>query len=151
MTYQLQRTKTGTAMLNQLFGTDKPDETYALVVVEDEPGADQSLSKRLSEAGYVVRATTCREEGVDLLGQEPLPKGLIIDVTSTNMSAQEFVEKARVRYGHTGLPPVLLLADTQDGETLANLIEVDDYVPKPFETENLLQRVKQLVEKTLSE
>jgi len=131
-------------MLNQLFGRDTQDETYALVVVEDDRDGVRSITKLLSEAGYAVRTTTCTE-GVDLLGKDPLPNGLIIDARESDMSVQEFVEKARVRFGRTALPPVLLLATSENGESLANLLEVDDYIPEPFDTDNLLERVQQLV------
>jgi DNA-binding response OmpR family regulator len=63
------------------------------------------------------------------------------------MDGQQFIAQLRIRFGRTDLPPVLMLTAAPDGEAAANLLHVEDYLPKTFDNDDLLEHIGNLLKK----
>jgi len=134
-------------MLKQLFSGSKKAADYSVLIVDDEPGISQLIASMLKNEGYICYSAANGDEALRLLDEVPLPNLFIVDVMMPQMGGKEFLEKARIRLGRTALPPVLLLTASKEGENVANEAEVDDFLPKPFEGDILLDHVSKLIAK----
>src|SRR5690348_10128738 len=137
----------GATMLQRLFSNNKKTSDYTVLVVDDDQPVREAISDNLEEEGYVVVSAMNGEEALHLLDGMALPAAMIVDLMMPEMDGKEFVARARVRFGHHTLPPILLLTAARHGEVAANIIDVDDYMPKPFNVEDLLHHVWNLIDK----
>lgn len=116
-----------------------------VLVVEDDPTILQLLEVNFEMEGFtVVRA----EDG--LLGLEAArskrPDVIVSDVMMPNMSGLEMVSELKADPDTAGIPVILLSAKAQ-GSDVRQGIEAgaDDYVTKPFEPLDLIDRVNSLL------
>ena len=116
-----------------------------VLVVEDDPTILQLLEVNFEMEGFtVVRA----EDG--LLGLEAArskrPDVIVSDVMMPNLSGLEMVAELKADPDTAGIPVILLSAKAQ-GSDVRQGIEAgaDDYVTKPFEPLDLIDRVNSLL------
>jgi CheY-like chemotaxis protein len=135
----------GVNMLKGLFNR-KDSANRSLLIVDDDPAVRQMLVQILKGEGYAVQTASNGREALKVLEQGSLPNAMILDLMMPDMKGDEFLEKARIRFGRSKLPPVLFLTGSKQGEARANSLEAEDYLPKPFDSDSLLQHVRRLVE-----
>ena len=134
-------------MFKRLFSNSKRTADYCVLVIDDDQPVRQTIVDMLEDEGYRVKSALNGEEALKILDEVPLPDVLIVDLMMPEMDGKEFIERGRVRFGRSTFPPSLLLTAARHGEVTANLIDVDDYMPKPFDHEDLLQHVWNLIDK----
>lgn len=132
-------------MLKGLFNR-KHSTDRSLLVVDDDASVRQMLVQILQDEGYAVQTASNGREALRILEQGSFPNAMILDLMMPDMKGDEFLEKARIRFGRHKLPPVLFLTGSKEGEARANTLEADDYLPKPFDSDSLLRHVRRLVE-----
>lgn len=114
-----------------------------ILVVEDDANLNRQLSEALKEAGYVVDQATDGEEGHFLGDTEPYD-AVILDIGLPLMDGITVVEKWR-ESGKT-MPVIMLTARDRWSDKVAGIdAGADDYVAKPFHTEEVLARVRALI------
>ena len=133
-------------MLKRLFGNNKKSSDYRIMVVDDDQPVRQTIVDILEDEGFHVIAAHSGDEALRMLDQADLPDAIIVDLMMPIMDGQEFIRRSRVRFGRTTFCPILLLTAARHGEQTANDIEVDDYLPKPFDQDTLLRCVSKLIE-----
>lgn len=133
-------------MLQRLFSNNKKPVDYTILVVDDDQPVRDAIVDNLQEEGYKVVSAMNGTTALQLLDEIPLPSVMVVDLMMPEMDGKEFVARARVRFGHRVLPPVLLLTAARHGELAADLIQVDDYMPKPFDVDDLLRHIWHLIE-----
>jgi DNA-binding response OmpR family regulator len=135
-------------MFKRLFSNNKQPADYRIMIVDDDEAIRETVHAILADEGYQVFMAYNGDEAIKLLDElNPAPDALIVDLLMPGMNGKEFIERARVRFGRVALPPVLLLTGAKQGEAEANGLEIDDYLPKPFEHDILLQHVYTLIER----
>jgi CheY-like chemotaxis protein len=134
-------------MFKRLFGNGNHANDYTIMVIDDDLPVRQTIVDILTEEGYNVLEAGNGAEGLEMLDKHGHPHAMIVDLMMPEMDGREFIARARVRHGKTGLPPILVLTAARHGEIEANLLEVDDFLPKPFEYDHLLHHVHQLITK----
>jgi CheY-like chemotaxis protein len=132
-------------MLKRLFGNHKPEE-YSVLVLDDDPGLVHMIVDMLRSEGFVVHAATSGDEALKLLDQIPRPNVFVLDLKMPGITGDEFLERARIRYGKNAIPPVLLLTASKEGEAKADEMAANDFLPKPFNGEELVRRIWGLIE-----
>jgi CheY-like chemotaxis protein len=135
-------------MIN-IFNRGKNEPQVSVLVISDDPSAI-SLLKNMLNDGYVIHSATNSVDAVKLLDEIPLPDLFIGDFIHPQTDGKAFIERVRTRFGKTALPPVLFLMDTPDDESTAEEIGIQDVLPKPFETDALVQCIKSLLENARS-
>jgi CheY-like chemotaxis protein len=133
-------------MLSRLFSNNKKTADYAVLLVDDDPSISMSMTDLLRDEGYTVHATSSGDDALTLMDQIGLPDLMIVDLIMPVMNGEEFLERARVRFGRTALPPILIITASNNGEATANSVQASDYLPKPFSDETLLNHVFGLLE-----
>ncbi len=114
-----------------------------LLVVEDDPDLNRQLVLALEDAGYVTDKAFDGEEGFFLGETEPYD-AVILDLGLPEIDGVTVLERWR-RLGKT-FPVLILTARDRWSEKVAGFdAGADDYLTKPFHTEELLARLRALL------
>lgn len=114
-----------------------------ILVVEDDPDLRRQLSDALTHAGYAVDAAADGEEGHFLGDTEPYD-AVILDLGLPKLDGVTVLE--RWRDDGKDFPVLILTARDRWSEKVAGFdAGADDYLTKPFYTEELLARVRALL------
>ncbi len=108
-----------------------------ILVIDDESAMRRLLAAALEDAGYEVVDTGSGLEGIDLARCEK-PDLVLCDVGLLDVSGYEVLKSLRAAAETHNTPVVLItgLADLQ-GMREGMRLGADDYLPKPFELEEL--------------
>jgi two-component system, OmpR family, KDP operon response regulator KdpE len=110
-----------------------------VLVVDDEPQIVRGLKVILRGAGYDVQTAATKAEALDAVAVRP-PDAMVLDLVLPDGSGVEICEEVR-RW--SGLPIIVLSAVGDEREKVRALdVGADDYVTKPFGTEELLARLR---------
>jgi two-component system alkaline phosphatase synthesis response regulator PhoP len=117
--------------------------TARVLLVEDEPGLQLTLTDRLSAEGYHVETAADGDAAVRRATGEPFDI-ILLDVM---LPGRDGFEVARtVRQQGVATPILMLTARTQVVDRVVGLkLGADDYLTKPFETIELLARMEALL------
>lgn len=117
-----------------------------ILLVEDEVELQRLLKKALVEAGYVVDVAGDGEEGHFLGDTEPYD-AVILDLGLPKIDGVTVLERWR-KSGHK-MPVLILTARDRWSDKVAGFdAGADDYVAKPFYTEELLARLRALLRRS---
>jgi len=116
------------------------DASAKLLLIDDEQVITERLQPYLTRAGYDVRVAANGLEALELV-ETYAPDLIILDVLMPEMDGREVLRRLRMEEDWT---PVIML--TQVGEsaerTMALLEGADDYINKPFDSNELAARIK---------
>ena len=117
-----------------------------ILLVEDDKDLQRLLKKALADAGYVVDSALDGEEGHFLGDTEPYD-AVVLDLGLPKMDGVAVLEKWRSS-GKT-MPVLILTARDRWSDKVAGFdAGADDYLTKPFHTEELLARLRALLRRT---
>jgi two-component system KDP operon response regulator KdpE len=117
-----------------------------LLIVDDEPAIRRLLSAGLSRAGYrVVEAGSAREALAAM--QIDKPDAVLLDLGLPDRDGLELVPLIK---GSGAAVLVISARDATDQKVTALDLGADDYVTKPFDTEEVLARVRTALRHRLS-
>lgn len=113
-----------------------------VLVVEDDPDLNRQLNRALTDAGYAVDVATDGEEGHFLGDTEPYD-AVVLDLGLPQIDGVTVLERWR-QEGRV-FPVLILTARDRWSEKVAGFdAGADDYLTKPFHTEELLARLRAL-------
>ncbi len=114
-----------------------------LLVVEDDPDLRRQLADALTQAGYAVDLAADGEDG-HFLGETEPYDAAILDLGLPKMDGVTVLE--RWRGEGRDFPVLILTARDRWSEKVAGFdAGADDYVTKPFYTEEVLARLRALL------
>ncbi len=114
-----------------------------VLIVEDDPDLARQLSDALADAGYAIDMATDGEEGHFLGDTEPYD-AVILDLGLPLIDGISVLQKWRA--DGKSFPVLILTARDQWSEKVAGFdAGADDYLTKPFHTEELMARLRALV------
>jgi signal transduction histidine kinase len=120
---------------------------YRILVVDDEPVNIQVLTNLLSMQNYSVFKTYNGAGALDLVENGGEFDLVLLDVMMPKMSGYEVCRRLRERHSLFDLPIVMLTAKNQIQDIVLGFQSgANDYVQKPFDKEELLARVRTLLE-----
>jgi two-component system KDP operon response regulator KdpE len=110
-----------------------------VLVVDDEPQIVRGLKVILRDAGYAVATASTKKEALDAVAVRP-PDAIVLDLVLPDGSGVDVCTEVR---GWTALPILVLSAVGDEREKVRALdAGADDYITKPFGTDELLARLR---------
>jgi CheY-like chemotaxis protein len=127
-----------------------PPRTYKALVVDDNVDLRHLVRTTLERAGLGLAVMTAQNgaEALDLVALER-PDVIIMDLQMPEMDGVETCRRLRALEA-TAFVPILMLTAMGDDAHLTKAFEagVDDYLVKPLQREQLVLRVRRMLERT---
>ena len=118
-----------------------------LLLVDDEPGLREAVQAYLEDSGFTVDVASNAREGWDKL-QKHTPELVISDIMMPQVDGYQFLKQMREDARFKALPVVFLTArGMKSDRILGYQAGCDAYLPKPFDPDELVAIVKNLLER----
>src|ERR1700677_1783438 len=115
----------------------EPANSFKVLVVEDDAAISRVLQLELEHEGYQVDSARDGLEGLEKALKEP--DLVILDLMLPRMDGLEVCRRIRAK---SKVPIIMLTAKDRVPDRVSGLdLGADDYLTKPFATEELLARV----------
>jgi len=116
-----------------------------VLLVEDDPVILRLLEVNFELEGFNVVLAHDGAEGIEV-ARSARPDVVVSDIMMPNVSGIELVQALRADAATASIPVVLLSAKAQTADLKAGMdAGADDYVTKPFEPLDLVDRVNALL------
>ena len=116
-----------------------------LLLVDDEPGLRTAVQAYLEDEGFQVTIAVDGEDGW-AKAQELLPDLVISDVMMPRLDGYGLLRKLRADERLGGTPVIFLTAKGMTADRIEGFqAGCDDYIPKPFDPDELVARVHNVV------
>ncbi|MFO7654599.1 MAG: response regulator [Candidatus Krumholzibacteriia bacterium] len=120
--------------------------TGKILVVDDEPHIRRILQFLLEEEGFEVATAASGAEAVALAAQER-PDLVVLDVMMPQMDGFAVLRRLRSEFETSRVPVIMLTARGDSAAKVRGLREgANDYLAKPFNQEELLLRLRNMLE-----
>lgn len=116
-----------------------------ILVVDDEPEFVNMLKMRLENADYDVTVAPDGREGLEI-ARSAKPDLIVLDVLMPHKDGYAFAKEAKQDSGLKGIPIIILTARPAMEEKF-RAVGISDYIMKPFEAQELLERIEELLGK----
>lgn len=119
---------------------------FLVLAVDDKPQNLQFLGKLLSDSGYEVGMAQDGQQALNFVRKNE-PDLILLDIMMPDMDGYEVCEEIKKDFSLCHIPIIFLTAKT-DSKDIVKGFDVGgiDYVTKPFNSAELLARVKTQIE-----
>jgi DNA-binding response OmpR family regulator len=113
-----------------------------ILLIEDETRVADFVRRGLSGEGWNVQHAPDGETGIEMIAQDSYDV-ILLDLMLPGISGQDVCRKLRARKVCT---PILMLSalDATEEKVAGLKIGADDYLPKPFDFDELVARIESL-------
>ena len=115
-----------------------------VLVVDDDPVIIKLLQVNFEMEGYDVLSAANGEEALAVIATDR-PDIVVSDVMMPKMDGLALAAALKADDATRAIPVILLSAKAQSADVEAGLADADDYVTKPFDPLELLDRVASLL------
>ena len=117
-----------------------------ILAVDDEPNILMSIKFILEMEGYEVHIARDGDEALEV-AERVLPDLILLDINMPRKDGYEVCRILRERKDLSGSKVIMLTAKGQTLEKKKGLeVGADDYVTKPFSAEDLLEKIRTMIE-----
>lgn len=114
------------------------NEIKKVLIADDDAGIVDSLSMMLQFEGYEVSSTLNGAAVLKL--NENLPDLLLLDIWMSGVDGRDICKQLKLQ-PHTSKIPILMISASKDIRSSALAAGADDFLAKPFEMKELLQKI----------
>ncbi|MDD5174760.1 MAG: NAD-dependent epimerase/dehydratase family protein, partial [Candidatus Omnitrophica bacterium] len=119
-----------------------------IFLIDDEKLATDFTSARLEANGFDVSAANSAEAAFDFL-KTNRPDLILLDLIMPGMSGYEILDKIRAGNTTKDIPVIMLTAKTEQADKVKALNKgLDDYITKPYDSEELLARIRAVLNRS---
>lgn len=113
---------------------------YSILLVEDDINLQNYLRKLLLDNGYSIQVAN---DGIEALNyfSKVVPDLILLDLNLPKMTGESVCREIRKNYKDL---PIIVLTAKSETNSLVNILNIgaDDYISKPFSSDELLARIK---------
>ena len=119
-----------------------------IVYVEDDARTVDLVKIVLRREGYVVTGAPNGREGLKLIA-EVKPDLVLLDLMMPDMDGWEVYQTLRAQEATRDLPVIIITAKAASIHKVLGLhiAKVDDYIPKPFALQELVDRIEAVLKR----
>ena len=118
-----------------------------LLLVDDEPGLRSAVQAYLEESGFTVDVASNAKMGWEML-EKKIPDLVISDIMMPQVDGYEFLRQMREDSRFKRLPVIFLTARGMTKDRIEGYqASVDAYISKPFDPDELVAVVTNLIER----
>lgn len=121
------------------------DKKHTVLIIDDEQDLVDMMAFQFKARGFDVATATDGQEGLDKL-PEVNPSLIILDLNMPRMGGIEFYQRITGADGHPS-HPVLVLTARANTEQLFRDLDIDGFMAKPFEIEDLIAEAEVIIQK----
>ena len=110
-----------------------------ILIAEDDTGILEAMQIMLEDAGYDVRATTNGSTVLDM--KDDLPDLFLLDIWMSGIDGTTICKKLKSQ-DTTKHIPIIMCSANRETEKLTQACGANDFIAKPFEMEELLDKVE---------
>ena len=115
-----------------------------ILILEDEIGIRSFVSINLKREGYDVIEAGTGSEAIEKLNSEPNITIALLDIMLPDMSGVDVCRYIREKYENMGI--IMLTAKAQEDDKIEGFVAgADDYMIKPFDSKELIARIKAVI------
>jgi DNA-binding NarL/FixJ family response regulator len=112
-----------------------------ILIVDDDPSVRNAIEDALGHHGFSVRGAANGLEALELM-REQAPDLILADIIMPEMNGYQLYNRVRNQEQWLWIPFIFITAkDKVDDVRYGRELGVDDYIKKPFESEDLLAAV----------
>ena len=115
-----------------------------ILVVDDLPENVRLLQAVLEPRGYTVVTAMSGAEALEQVASQPIDM-VLLDVSMPGMDGFEVCRRLRAEPATSFLPIVMVTASGSEEKVAGIKAGADDFIPKPFDQDELLARVRSLL------
>ena len=114
-----------------------------VLVVDDDPRLREFVRVNLELEGYTVREASSAEDALDAI-EDQAPALVLLDVVMPGVDGWQMLQRMQERHGSI---PVIMFSGKVDSTVAGDAEQrgARDFVGKPFDPRQLIERAKQLV------
>ena len=115
------------------------ENKFTVLIIEDEKNIADFMEKMLPKHEYRVIVASTGKKGLEVIFSQ-CPDIILLDLGLPDMDGREIIEKVRE---YSKCPIIVVSARNQEKEKVLVLdLGADDYITKPFGTQELLARIR---------
>jgi signal transduction histidine kinase/DNA-binding response OmpR family regulator len=129
--------------------TQVPTRTEHILVIDDNHTNCEVFQHILEQDGYQVKTCLRGSSALELLNKGYRPDVILLDLMMPEMSGEEVLKYLRSDMKKASIPVILITARASDDDKIFGLnLGADDYLAKPIVAEELLLRVRNMIQRT---
>lgn len=122
----------------------------SILIVDDEPNIVLSLEFLMEKQGFAVRSAYDGEQALEAISESP-PDLILLDINMPKLNGYEVCAAVRANPEWNDVRILILTAKGRDVEREKGLaMGADEYVTKPFSTLEVVEKVHELLGKSMS-
>jgi signal transduction histidine kinase/serine phosphatase RsbU (regulator of sigma subunit) len=130
-----------------LVGIEPKDEH--ILVIDDNHTNCEVFQHMLEQEGYQVKTCLRGSAALTLLNQGYRPHVILLDLMMPEMSGEEVLQFLKADMKKASIPVILITARASEDDRIFGLnLGADDYLAKPIVAEELLLRVRNMIQRT---
>jgi DNA-binding response OmpR family regulator len=116
-----------------------------ILIADDDPGIVDAVEMMLNFYGYEVSTTY---DGRDTLKLDPdqLPDLFLLDIWMSGVDGRDICRELKGKEQTRNIP-VLMISASRDVDASARNAGADDFITKPFDMEQLISKIENLLDK----
>lgn len=116
-----------------------------VLIVDDEPNIIVPLEFLMEQNNFEVKTATTGEEALSVLEQW-VPDLILLDIMLPGMDGYEVCQKIRHQMALSDIKIIFLSAMARSIDIAKGMgLSADDYITKPFSTDYVVSKVKELL------
>jgi len=117
-----------------------------IFIADDESGFVSTLKSRLEFEGFRVMTAPDGKETLRLIAEEH-PDLILLDIMMPNVNGYQVCRELKGNSDTSSIPILMLTAKSQESDKFwGKEAGADDYVTKPFDMEELLEKMRSLLD-----
>jgi DNA-binding NarL/FixJ family response regulator len=128
--------------------SDPAVQARRVLLVDDEPGLREAVQAYLEDSGFTVTTAANAPQAFQVLSTAQ-PDLIISDIMMPGMDGYQFLQQLRQIEAYAHVPVIFLTAKGMTADRIQGYrAGVDAYLPKPFDPEELVAIVQNLIERS---